>query len=129
MTYKKDNKRYQFTAECNKKDLSIFVYPLHVLTTNRICDTIISRQNQKGKWLRFPNDFNNIRSISGLMIGFTPYCISHFATCWDYNNYEQNDGLFIRKKAKGEQSLFYKVLRRISEEFTVKYVFGLMIFK
>jgi len=34
---------YQLLIDCENKDHSLLVYPLHVLATNRICDTMISR--------------------------------------------------------------------------------------
>ena len=71
-----------------KFDPSLFIYPIHTLTTNRMCDTLISRQNQRSQpWIRFHTDLGNIRSVSGVMIGFVPYCMSHFVHCWDYSTY------------------------------------------
>ena len=70
-----DGKKTYITGKCARKDFSIPVYPLHVLTTTRICDTLISRHHMNNSpWIRAHTDLYNIRSVSGLMIGFIPYC-------------------------------------------------------
>ena len=92
----KDKKKneYLLYIDCEKVDYSILTYPLHVLATNRICDTVVSRQKSKGGF-RFVQDFSTIRSVSGLYIGFLPYLGSYVYTSFQTAKYHKKDGLFV----------------------------------
>ena len=52
----KDGAQYQVYLDTESKDYSMIIYPLHVLSTNRICDTMISRKVDSGRF-RFISDF------------------------------------------------------------------------
>lgn len=92
----KDGCEYQLLVDCENKDYTMLVYPLHVLATNRTCDTMISRQNKIG--FRSPSDLANIRSLSGLFAGLLPYSINYMRTMWDIQYYKKEDGLFLQQK-------------------------------
>ena len=74
-------------------------YPLHVLATNRICETVVSRRRtaptaQGGN--RMLQDFSTIRNISGLFIGLVPYCIAYAYSSFIYKKYVKTDGLYLK---------------------------------
>lgn len=61
-------------------DLSFLIYPLHVLTTNRIVNTAIFRR-QHTSLFRFHKDFSDLRKINGVkgwFAGIVPFTLSYF---------------------------------------------------
>ena len=84
---------YQLLVECDNKDHSLLVYPLHLLATNRTCETMISRQKKSAP--RFISDLSNIRNVSGLFAGMLPYSLNYARTMWTYELYKKEDGLFL----------------------------------
>jgi len=82
-----------------KLDYTLLVYPLHVLATNRTCDTIVSRQKLPG--FRAITDLSNIRSLSGLFIGFIPYTFSYVASSFETKSYKEVEGLYTKQRNKG----------------------------
>ena len=107
--------------DCENKDYTMLVYPLHVLATNRTCDTMISRQNKIG--FRSPSDLANIRSLSGLFAGLLPYSINYVRTMWDYQYYKKEDGLFLQqrreplwKKAKNKLEVYLPIPEKKKRE-------------
>jgi|TARA_B110000285_G_C14961460_1_gene531906 hypothetical protein len=89
----KDNGQYQVYVDTESKDYSMLVYPLHVLATNRTCDTMISRKTDAGPF-RFLRDFQNIRNVSWLFAGLLPYTINYARLFTDYQVYKKEDGLY-----------------------------------
>ena len=82
---------------CQSIDHSILTYPLHVLATNRICETVVSRRRaQPTGGNRVIQDLNTIRSISGLFIGLVPYCIAYIYSSFIVKKYVKTDGLYLR---------------------------------
>lgn len=61
-------------------DYTLLIYPMHVLSTNRILDTIISRnENVNGNKMR--QDFKDIRKLRGFKgyyYGLVPYTLNYF---------------------------------------------------
>ena len=77
----------------------MLVYPLHVLCTNRILNTMISRnrtnKTNSGTKGSIIKDFTNIHRLSGVFIGLVPYTLAYFGSM-QYTNYKKIDGLFIK---------------------------------
>lgn len=62
-----------------KPDYTYFVYPFHVLSTNRILNTVISRYERKGT-IRAHKDLADIyklTGVKGLFYGLVPYTVNH----------------------------------------------------
>lgn len=92
---KKDGAQYQILLDTESKDYSMPIYPLHVLSTNRMCDTMISRKVDAGKF-RIISDLGTIRSLSGLFAGLLPYTICYCRNFIDYQVFKKEDGLFMQ---------------------------------
>jgi hypothetical protein len=82
-------------VDTESKDYSMLIYPLHVLATNRTCDTVISRKTDMGKF-RFINDFGNIRTLGGLFAGLLPYTINYARVFVDLQVFKKEEGLFVQ---------------------------------
>lgn len=82
----------------NKVDYTLLAYPLHVLATSRMCDTIITRsQSAKSESrMRMSNDFSNLRRMNSLYIGFFPYLLAYFATSLDFQIFVKKDSFYIK---------------------------------
>ena len=80
----------------------MLIYPIHVLATNRVVDTMISRSidneklygDGKNRKFRMLHDLKNIRNISGLFIGFLPYSLAYFKGM-EWTFYKKVDDLFL----------------------------------
>ena len=81
---------------CQSVDHSILTYPLHVLATNRICETVVSRRRSQPSGNRVIQDLNTIRSISGLFIGLVPYCLAYAYSSFIVKKYVKTDGLYLK---------------------------------
>ena len=71
------------------------MYPMHVLCTNRVCDTVISRSSNPNK-IRILSDFRNIYSLTGVFIGIIPYTLSYLYSCFTIKKYKNDDGLLVK---------------------------------
>ena len=61
-------------------DFSMYIYPMHVLSTNRILNTIISRkENFRGpKLFDDLKDVYRLRGLKGYFFGIVPYSLNYF---------------------------------------------------
>lgn len=87
------NLEKQFQIHHVDKDYSLILYPLHVLTTNRACNTTISRQRGPEP-IRWYNDLKSIRSISGLSIGFVAYFLCYISKAFQTETFTKIEGLY-----------------------------------
>ena len=84
---------------CQSVDHSILTYPLHVLATNRICETVVSRRRAASAQPggnRIIQDLSTIRNISGLFIGLVPYCLAYTYSSFIVKKYHKVDGLYLK---------------------------------
>ena len=63
-----------------KEDYTLLLYPFHVLSTNRILESIISRNRKEDKTIRMFSDFKDIKKLHGLRgfyLGLSPYLLNY----------------------------------------------------
>jgi hypothetical protein len=89
----KDGEQVQVYLDTEHKDNSLLIYPLHVLATNRMCDTMNSKKPGTAMF-KFPADFVQIRSASSLFAGLLPYSINYLINNIDLQIFKKEDGLF-----------------------------------
>ena len=73
-------------------DFTMLIYPIHVLSTNRIINTIIYRKNPKSKF-RALDDLRTMYRIQGVrafFLGLVPYSITAFINHTEY--FSSQDG-------------------------------------
>ena len=89
-----------------KTDYTLLAYPLHVLSTSRMCDTIISRSQAANKAdgrLRMMQDFSNLRRMNSLYIGFFPYLLAYLVTSLDLQIWIKRESFYMKQMLELEQ--------------------------
>lgn len=74
-------------------DKTFAIYPLYVLTANRMVNTILQRR-QRTSFFRFHHDFKDMKKINGLkswIAGIVPFTISWFIAEESASEEEEND--------------------------------------
>jgi hypothetical protein len=79
---KKEDRR--LVLQTDHLDHTMMVYPLHVLSTNRVCETMVSRERvmNGGRNIGFHQDVSNINKKGGLMLGLRPYLLTYLTFSW-----------------------------------------------
>ena len=82
-----------------RTDYTLLAYPLHVLSTSRMCDTIISRSQTSKKTenrMQMTKDLANLRRMSSLYIGFIPYLLSYLVTSCDLQIWIKSESFYMK---------------------------------